>query len=88
MTDKSPKTTPEGGPLDSLIASPPRPGVNAIEAHLANRHISLARENYLRFAYPDRAPDPIPAEFEMALPEKIQYWPAESESLEPPTPEA
>lgn len=85
--ERSPKTTPEDASLDWLRTSPPRPGVNAIAAHLAKRGIPLTRENYLRFAYPDGAPGPMPAELEMELPEKIQYWRPEQESPAPTAPE-
>ena len=83
--ERSPKTTPEPASLDWLRASPPRPGVTATEAYLAKRGIPLTRENYLRYAYPEGAPNPMPAELEMALPAAIQVWPPENPA--PATPE-
>ena len=72
--DESKKTKPEGESLSWLRESPPRPGLDSVKAHLKERGIPLSRESYLKVAYPDGAPNPMPAELEMMLPAEIRSF--------------
>lgn len=48
------------------------PGTDLLVEYMIKKGIHLTRENYLDMAYPEGAPDPMPAELEAMLPEIFQ----------------
>lgn len=57
--------------LDWLVASPTLLGSDPLVAVMKQRGIPLTRENWLKLAYPEGAPDPMPAEALAEIPPEL-----------------
>lgn len=63
---------PESNSTTSPAASIPLTGSDPLLELMKAQGTPLTRQNYLALAYPQGAPDPLPAELELGLPPELQ----------------
>ncbi|MGZ5120589.1 MAG: hypothetical protein ACXWCW_26815 [Burkholderiales bacterium] len=74
----SDKRNSNGRPILSIVpkSSAPRPlpmrGSDPVVEHLKRRGLPVTRENYLNWAYPEGAPDPMPGELEAIVQDALK----------------
>jgi hypothetical protein len=67
MSTKRPTKSP-----DWLMESKTPPGSNPLLEAMKQRGIPLTKEAYLKMAYPEGVPDPLPPEVEADLPDSLR----------------